>query len=505
MTLLQSILLGIVQGLTEFLPVSSSGHLVIVPFLLGWSLPKETTFLFDILVQVATLAGVFAFFWPDLVAIGRAVLAGLAHRQPFADPMARLGWYIVLATVPASLIGLAIKDLVEQAFNSPTAVAFFLFLTAVLLVVAERAGKRCRPLECLRWKDALWVGLFQAIAIFPGVSRSGATITGGMLRDLQRAPSARFSFLMSIPVMLAAGLVATVDLAKAPNLSNLLPVFIPGFISAAIVGYLSIRWLLGYLLKHSLMIFSVYCVVVGTLTLITAELRTPAQAAPAPELQPLSVAFTPATRPLADALSRCADRQPEIALVVDEMPAAAMQAGEADLFLKMGPPLADLSYSAALGQAEIVIIVHPANPVAALSQAELRALFGGQTLAWSSAGGPQAAVQPWIPLAGDEALQAFAAAVMGDQPYSTEAMLAADPAVMLEGVANNAGAIGYLPHAWLTSQVRAVPLAPSLAAGLRLPVLASAPAEPHGAARNFLYCLQNSAGQAAPTGGTPHP
>ena len=267
MTIIQSILLGIVQGLTEFLPISSSGHLVIVPHLLGWDIPAGEGFIFNVLVQVATLIAVVAYFWKDLLAIGRAFLSGLAQRQPFVDPQARLGWLILAASLPAGIIGLLIKDLVEQAFSSLIATGVFLLVTAGLLAIAERLGGRQRDLNSLSLSDALWIGLAQAMSIFPGVSRSGATITGGMLRGLQRAQAARFSFLMSIPIMLAAGLLAVLDLLEMPNFTHLLPVFIPGFISAAIIGYLSIRWLLGYLTRRPLTVFVAYCLVLGLLSI----------------------------------------------------------------------------------------------------------------------------------------------------------------------------------------------------------------------------------------------
>lgn len=267
MTLIQSILLGILQGLTEFLPISSSGHLVVIPHLLGWNIPADEAFLFNVLVQVATLVAVIAYFWKDLIAIFKAVLGGLARRAPLADPQARLGWLIIAATIPAGVIGLLIQDLVEQAFASLLATGIFLLVTAGLLALAERLGKRQRDLENLRLSDALWIGLAQAAAIFPGVSRSGATITGGMLRGLERPAAARFSFLMSIPIMLAAGLLAGLDLVEIPNFSRLLPLFIPGFIAAAVTGYFSIRWLLGYLTRRPLTVFVYYCLALGLLSI----------------------------------------------------------------------------------------------------------------------------------------------------------------------------------------------------------------------------------------------
>ena len=267
MTIFQSILLGIVQGLTEFLPISSSGHLVIVPQLLGWEIPATEAFVFNVLVQVATLAAVIAYFWKDLVVILGAVLAGLAKRQPFSEPQARLGWLVVVATIPAGIFGLLIKDQVEQAFSSLLATGIFLLVTAGLLTLAEQLGKRQRELDSLSIGDAIFIGVAQALAIFPGVSRSGATITGGMLRGLERTAAARFSFILSIPIMLAAGLLAVLDLLEIPNFAQLLSVFIPGFLAAGITGYLSIRWLLKYLTQRPLSIFIYYCLAIGLLSI----------------------------------------------------------------------------------------------------------------------------------------------------------------------------------------------------------------------------------------------
>jgi undecaprenyl-diphosphatase len=234
---------------------------------LGWRTPPEETFVFNVLVQVATLGGVFAYFWKDITRIVGAFIRGLVRRQPFADPQARLGWYLILATIPAGLFGLAVRGLIEDSFNSPTATAFTLLVTAALLVIAEKVGSRTRCIDDLNWKDSLWFGVFQALSAFSGISRSGSTITGGMIANFRRQDAARFSFLMSIPIMLAAGLLETLDLISMPNLSALLPVFIPGFIVAAITGYLVIRWLLGYLVNHSLYVFAAYCVVLSLVTL----------------------------------------------------------------------------------------------------------------------------------------------------------------------------------------------------------------------------------------------
>jgi undecaprenyl-diphosphatase len=273
MTIIQVFVLGIVQGLTEFIPISSSAHLVLVPYILKWTFPKEQVFPFDVLVQVGTLVAVIAFFWPDLIKIVREWVKTLINRRPFASVDSRMGWYLILATIPAGVIGLLIKSYVEEAFQSPVATALFLLLTAALLFGCEFLGNREREFNSINWKDALIIGLFQVLSIFPGVSRSGSTITGGSIRHLSRVTAARFSFLMSIPVMLAAGLLSIFDLAGIPNLAGFIPVLLIGFITSMIVGYLSIRWLLSYISHHSFHIFAWYCVGLSVISLLIAYVR----------------------------------------------------------------------------------------------------------------------------------------------------------------------------------------------------------------------------------------
>jgi undecaprenyl-diphosphatase len=268
MTILQAIILGIVQGLTEFLPISSSAHLVLVPALLGWTIPADFNFIFDVIVQMGTLVAVIVYFFRDLIDILSAFFKGLWTKTPFKDPKSRMGWFVILATIPAGIIGLMIKPLVESAFESPTATALMLVVTALILFIAERIGKQQRELSKMTWVDALWIGLGQALAIFPGISRSGTTISTGLVRGLKREGAARFSFLMSIPIMIATGLLEVKDFIGMPGFSDYLPALITGVVVAAIVGYLAIRWLLGYLTKHSLYVFSIYCLIAAAISLI---------------------------------------------------------------------------------------------------------------------------------------------------------------------------------------------------------------------------------------------
>lgn len=273
MTLPQAFILGIVQGLTEFLPISSSGHLVLVPWLAGWTLDPQAAFVFDVLVQMGTLAAVIFYFRSDLWHLVRAALQAALTGRPFGTSGARLAWLLVAASVPAAVVGLLFKGQVEAAFASPRAVGGFLLLTALMLTISERIGKRLRTVESLTLVDSIVIGFAQVVSLFPGVSRSGATISGGLVRDLERPQSARFAFLMAVPIMLGAGLVAAIDLTKIPNLQANLAAILVGAASAALVGFLAIRWLLAYLAHNSLRVFIYYCTAVGLGAVLLGSIR----------------------------------------------------------------------------------------------------------------------------------------------------------------------------------------------------------------------------------------
>lgn len=273
MLYIQSAILGLVQGLTEFIPVSSTAHLILIPWLFGWSIDPDVAVAFDVLLQLGTLLAVVVYFAKDLWQIALAMLDGLRKGQPFGSENARLGWLVVVATIPAAIIGLLFKKYFEALHHQPVIVAVILLLAAGLLFLVEYVGKRNRGMAAITWLDALIVGCSQALALFPGVSRSAATISGGLLRGLDRPTAARFSFLMSIPILLAAGAVATKDLVAIPNFTALLPPLALGFVVAAVVGFASISWLLGYLSRHSMTVFAWYRIGFGALCLAVAVLR----------------------------------------------------------------------------------------------------------------------------------------------------------------------------------------------------------------------------------------
>ncbi len=273
MTLLQSFILGIVQGLTEFIPVSSTAHLILIPWLFGWTFDENARFVFDVLLQLGTLAAVIVYFWKDVWHITRDVVSGVMKGKPFGTVEARLGWLIAVATVPAVIAGLLFKDFFERLHGSPVIVAAILIGTAGLLLVSEQLGRRTRSLDSLTWLDALVIGVAQSLALFPGVSRSAATISGGLVRDLERPAAARFSFLMSIPALIAASAVAVKDLIALPNTREYLPALALGALTAAVVGFVSIRWLLNYLSGHPLNLFAWYRIGAGVLCVIVYFLR----------------------------------------------------------------------------------------------------------------------------------------------------------------------------------------------------------------------------------------
>lgn len=269
LNIFQALILGALQGVTEFLPISSSAHLVLVPWLLQWDSPG---LLFDTMVHWGTLLAVVIFFWKDLLRLAAAVVRSLFQRS-LADPDARLGWGIVIGTIPAAVLGYLFEGQFEALFLNFRAVSGFLLVTALLLFLSERWGHQQRELRRVNLMDALWIGLAQALAIAPGISRSGATIAAGLSRGLQREAAARFSFLLAVPAILGAGLLQIVQVVMIGEVDpEVWPVVI-GFLASAITGYLCIRFLLHYLQRGRLYGFAAYCALAGLSGLVLSFLR----------------------------------------------------------------------------------------------------------------------------------------------------------------------------------------------------------------------------------------
>ncbi len=273
MNALQALILGLVQGLTEFIPVSSSGHLVLVPWLFGWNEMDPALVLpFDTMVHLGTLVAVLAVFWRDFVTLAIAWLASIRQRS-LAVPRAKAAWALVIGSVPAAVLGILAEDLFESLFHAPVWAAAFLLVTAGLLWAGERWVAQPLALENLGGRHALFIGAFQALAIAPGISRSGATISAGRFLGMNRSEAARFSFLLATPVIAGAGLLQLVKLADAGGLGSHTSAMLIGFTASLVSGYLVIRLLLRYLQRHSLLPFAAYCAAVGLLGLIVALVR----------------------------------------------------------------------------------------------------------------------------------------------------------------------------------------------------------------------------------------
>lgn len=272
MDIIQALILGIAQGLTEFLPVSSSAHLVFMHNLTG----VETSLAYDTLLHIGTLVAVVAYFWRDLIQMLKSFLASLTDiikGQFFQgikeDQFKKLAWFIIIGTIPAGLAGIVLKDFFESLFSNVIAVGFFLIITGFLLWGSEMVSRKItdkKSLKQMNIKETLIMGTAQAAAIAPGISRSGSTISAGLFLGLERELAARFSFLLSIPAILGAALVQAKDISAILDISTVSA--LAGFLAAIITGYLAIKLMLKLVKEKDLLIFAYYCWIVGPLAII---------------------------------------------------------------------------------------------------------------------------------------------------------------------------------------------------------------------------------------------
>jgi undecaprenyl-diphosphatase len=271
-SLFESVVLGIVQGLTEFLPISSTGHLRIVPALAGWDDPGAA---FTAVTQLGTMAAVVLFFRADLLRIALAwmrsvfPLRSLRERFGGLDHDARLGWYILLATIPIGIFGLAFKDQIENGARDLYLIASALIVVGFVMLAAERVATRDRDIDDINGRDGGVIGLAQTLALIPGVSRSGATISAGLFMGLDRTSAARFSFLLSVPAVVLSGLFELAGIISGSEQQDVSTgKLIISTTLAFVVGYAAIAWMLRYLTSHSILVFVIYRVALGTLVLV---------------------------------------------------------------------------------------------------------------------------------------------------------------------------------------------------------------------------------------------
>lgn len=266
MSVLQALVMGLVQGLSEFLPISSSAHLMLTPWFFGW---ESGGLAFDVALHVGTLVAVAWYFRRDWGLLIRAGLRIVARRRVQDDEEWRV-IYLIIATIPAALAGVLIEDLAETTFRSPRLVVVTLVLMGIILWLSDRTAPQDRTLGAMRWRDALLVGLAQACALVPGVSRSGATITGGRLLGFDRQSAAVFSFLMSFPVTAAAAALKVPDALRSAE--SVMPLAV-GVVAAAVSSWLAISVLLRYVARHSYGVFALYRVILGAVILATLAQR----------------------------------------------------------------------------------------------------------------------------------------------------------------------------------------------------------------------------------------
>ena len=271
MSILEALVLGIVQGAAEFLPISSSGHLVLVPWWLGWEKPP---LLFDVIAHVGTALAVVVYFWRDWI---RIVTAGvnMIRKRAITNNDERLAFFLVAGNIPAGVLGVLLGDVFETAFSKVAIVAAMLLVTAAILFISERLSKVGKTLTHLTWQDALVIGLAQAVAIMPGISRSGSTIAAGLMQKLSREDAARFSFLLGTPLIFAAGALKVFEALTADGAFDEASVLdlVVGLITSALVGFVCIAVLLGIVRRRPLYLFVIYCAAFGLTTLAAILIR----------------------------------------------------------------------------------------------------------------------------------------------------------------------------------------------------------------------------------------
>ncbi len=260
MTVISAAILGLVQGLGEFLPISSSAHLVLVPWLFHW---KDAGLTFDVALHMGTLLSVVAFFWRDWLILAHD---GLRLRRTIEG---RLFWCLVTATVPGAAVGYLLEKQAETIFRAPLLIGVLLIAMGVILYLADKLAPARKKLQQVKFSDGVWIGISQALAIIPGVSRSGITMTAGRMLGLDRETAARFSFLLSTPIILGAGLLKMKDLTPA----DLNTPFLTGVAVSALTGFFAIKLLLRYLTRNSFGIFVWYRFILGSVVIAVALLR----------------------------------------------------------------------------------------------------------------------------------------------------------------------------------------------------------------------------------------
>lgn len=268
MTIWEAILLGVVEGVTEFLPISSTGHLTILEKLLGYSINDADITAFTAIIQIGAVLATLLYFRKDIIRIGIAWFKGLAHRKDRQDPDYRFGWAIALGSLPIGIIGLLFQHHIETTLRSLWVVAIALIVWSGVMWIADRYATQTRPESAVTWKDTLLIGAVQCLALIPGVSRSGATMSAGLFRGFDRVTVTKLSFFLSIPALLAAGVLQTLEnIDTISNGVGWLPTIIATIVSFG-VAYVAVAWLLKFIAKHNYSVFVWYRLALGSIIVL---------------------------------------------------------------------------------------------------------------------------------------------------------------------------------------------------------------------------------------------
>jgi len=261
---LRAVVLGVIQGLTEFLPISSSAHLAIFPKFFGWDDPGAA---YTAVIQIGTEVAVVLYFWRDIWSIGSGWARGVFSAEARQEREWRMGWFVIIGSLPIVLVGLALESLIDREFRNLWVIGTMLVVLGIVLGISERVGRKSAPIDELTWAHAVLLGLAQAAAVVPGVSRSGATISMGLLLGYEREAATRYAFLLAIPAVVGAGVYKLKDIPSGENAYGTAPTIVGTVVSFA-VGLAVIHWLLRYVSNHSFMPFVLYRIALGALVLV---------------------------------------------------------------------------------------------------------------------------------------------------------------------------------------------------------------------------------------------
>jgi len=514
MNIIQAIILGIIQGITEFLPVSSSGHLVVIPYLFGWQLEEKYVFAFSVLVQVGTLLSIIVYYRKDLISIGQSIYKGIQNKNLLKHEEARVGIFAFAATIPAAIMGLIMKEQIESFFNNPEITPYFLIGTSLLLIIAEFAGRKDRKIENLGFYDALWIGIFQVLSLFPGLSRSGSTIAGGVTRNFTRKTSGQFSFLMAIPILAAAGAVGLVELLQVPDLVSFLPVMSTGMISSGVVGYFSIRWLLSYLNGRSLLPFAGYCLMLASITLLffhanpLANINFPIFNQNSEDDVYLA-SYDSELEWLVPEMNTCGEKIPGGGLLLQQSAWVNTIMENRNIHLCFGEVDAEGSQIYILGYDQIVPVAAGDHPVDTIPNNVLKDIFSGKVSSWGEVYGgcetcflsepenPDNPVTVWMYTENSQIRKEIEENYLNGTNISTYASLAPNSDFIRQSISTNSESIGFIPRGWIDSSIKEITIKNfEMEAGL--PILAISRDELNGDLQAWLTCLKDSIGVSSP-------